>query len=73
MKTNTRKRKASKPRTITVAAWVEIFGKRAETTFVIESPLVCEGACPVLQMDADSHVAGMVFRHHVKTGFGIKH
>jgi hypothetical protein len=73
MKANTKKRKASKPRTITVSAWVEIFNKRAETTFVIESPLVCEGACPMLQRKSDEALAEYIFAHEFNSGFEIKH
>jgi hypothetical protein len=56
-------------RMIRVVAWVEIMGKRAETTFDIESPWVCEGACPELQKESDKAVASWVFNSYSKSGF----
>ena len=59
------------PRLVRVVAWVEIMGNRAETTFTVESPWVCEGACPVLQQESDRHVAAWVFNSQCKSGFTV--
>jgi hypothetical protein len=58
-------------RIVRVVAWVEIMGNRAETTFTVESPWVCEGACPVLQQDIDRSIAAWVFSSHAKSGFTV--
>lgn len=59
------------PRLVRVVAWVEIMGKRAETTFDVESPWVCPGACPELQKQTDQAVANWVFQSHAKSGFTV--
>lgn len=59
-------------RLVRVVAWVEIFGKRAETTFTVESPWVCEGACHVLQRKSDEAVAAWVFNSQCKSGFHVE-
>lgn len=56
---------------IRVVAWVEIMGRRAETTFDVESPLVCEGAYPVLQRKSDEGVAAWLFLSQCKSGFTV--
>lgn len=61
-----------KPRLIRVTAWVEIMGKRGETTFVVESPMICEGGCPHLQKSHDWKVAEWVFLSQCKNGFTIE-
>lgn len=58
-------------RLIRVVAWLEIMGKRAETTFEVESPWVCPGACPALQKQTDQAVASWVFQSHAKSGFTV--
>jgi hypothetical protein len=61
-----------KQRLIRVTAWVEIMGKRAETTFTVVSPLVCEGACPRIQEAHDEQVAGWIFQSQCKNGFTVE-
>lgn len=60
------------PRLVRVIAWVEIMGNRAETTFTVESPWVCEGAYPVLQRKSDEAVAAWVFQSQCKSGFTVE-
>jgi tRNA(Ile2) C34 agmatinyltransferase TiaS len=60
------------PRLVRVVAWVEIMGNRAETTFTVKSPWVCEGACPVLQQKSDEAVAAWVFQWQCKKGFTVE-
>lgn len=63
--------KVKSPRIVRFVAWVEIMGKRAETTFDVESPWVCDGACPELQKQTDQSVANWVFQSHAKSGFTV--
>lgn len=61
----------SKRRFVQVVAWLEIMGKRVETTFEVESPWACPGACPALQRQTDQAVASGVFQSHAKSGFTV--
>ena len=70
-KTNNAAHAGRTPRLVRVVAWVEIMGSRAETTFTVESPWVCENACPVLQRKSDEAVAAWVFQSQCKSGFSV--
>lgn len=71
-KTNNAAHAGRMPRLVRVVAWVEIMGNRAETTFTVASPWVCEGACPVLQRKSDEAVAAWVFQSQCKSGFTVE-
>ena len=70
-KTNNTAHAGRMPRLVRVVAWVEIMGKRAETTFLVESPWVRDGACPVLQRKTDESVAQWVFQSQAKSGLEV--
>lgn len=67
-----KKAPVEQPRLVRVVAWVEIMGNRAETTFTVESPWACEGACPILQRRSDEAVASWVFKSQCKSGFTVE-
>ena len=58
-------------RKIKVTAWIESGDQRAEISAVIESPLVCEGACQVLQRNHDRLVAAVWRDMNISQGLEI--
>lgn len=58
-------------RKIKVTAWLESGDQRAEISAVIESPMVCEGACPVLQRNHDRIVAATWRDIYINQGLEI--
>ncbi len=67
-----RKSDTEEPRLIKITCWVELGGKRVEAELLMNSPLICRGACPALQEEHDQMLASWFFEMKCKKGFSIE-